>query len=40
LARAIREGRLEDRMSDVVAAVRATVVDKLKVANPGYFESR
>ena len=40
LARAIREGRLDDRMSDVVTAVRATVVDKLKVANPGYFESR
>ena len=40
LAQAIREGRLDDRMSDVVAAVRASVVDKLKVANPGYFESR
>ncbi|MFM7490545.1 MAG: DUF6285 domain-containing protein [Actinomycetota bacterium] len=40
LAQAIREGRLDDRMSDVVAAVRASVVDKLRVANPGYFESR
>lgn len=40
LSRAIREGRLDDRMSDVVAAVRASVVDKLRVANPGYFESR
>lgn len=40
LSQAIREGRLDDRMSDVVAAVRASVVDKLRVANPGYFESR
>lgn len=40
LARAIRDGRLDDRLSDVVAAVRASVIEKLKVANPGYFESR
>jgi len=40
LARAIREGRLDDRLGEVVAAVHASVVEKLKVANPGYFESR
>ncbi len=40
LAAAIRDGRLDDRLDDVIAAVRASVVEKLKVANPGYFESR
>jgi uncharacterized protein DUF6285 len=37
LARAIREGSLDDRMDDVVAAARASVVDKLRVANPRYL---
>lgn len=40
LAAAIRDGRLDDRLDDVIAIVRASVVEKLKVANPGYFESR
>ncbi len=34
LAAAIRGGRLDDRYREVVAAVRATVADKLAVANP------
>jgi hypothetical protein len=37
LASAIREGSLDHRMLDVVAAVRAAVVDKLSVANPAYL---
>jgi len=37
LAAAIREGSLDDRLDDVVAAVRASVEDKLRVANPSYF---
>ncbi|XRQ09980.1 phosphotransferase family protein [Actinomadura welshii] len=37
LAAAIREGALDDRRDDVVAAVRASVVDKLTVANPGHL---
>ena len=37
LASAIRTGELDDRIDDVVAAVRASVVDKLSVANPGYM---
>jgi hypothetical protein len=37
LASAIRTGALDDRIDDVVAAVRASVVDKLSVANPGYM---
>jgi uncharacterized protein YbgA (DUF1722 family) len=37
LAEAIRSGSLDDRYSDVVAAVRATVRDKLEVANPKYL---
>ena len=36
LARAIREGRLDDRLQEVAAFVRATVEDKLDVANPRY----
>ncbi len=36
LAAAIRSGALDDRWDEVVAVVRATVVDKLAVANPGY----
>lgn len=37
LADAIRHGRLDDRLSDVVDAVRADVIAKLRVANPGYL---
>lgn len=37
LAAAIRRGDLDTRIDAVVAAVRAAVVDKLRVANPGYF---
>ncbi|MGH3392773.1 MAG: phosphotransferase family protein [Actinomadura sp.] len=37
LARAIRSGALDDRYDDVVSAVRATVTDKLLVANPGHL---
>jgi hypothetical protein len=36
LAAAIRTGVLDDRIDEVRAAVRATVADKLAVANPGY----
>jgi hypothetical protein len=36
LAAAIRSGSLDDRWEEVVDAVRATVADKLAVANPGY----
>ena len=36
LAAAIRSGRLDDRWDEVAAAVRATVADKLAVANPDY----
>lgn len=38
LAEAIRAGALDDRLPEVRAAVRATVADKLAVANPGYVE--
>ena len=37
LADAIRSGSLDDRYADVAAAVRATVHDKLAVANPKYL---
>ena len=40
LAAAIRSGALDDRWDEVAAAVRATVADKLAVANPGYGEDR
>jgi hypothetical protein len=36
LARAIREGTLDDRYDEVKAAVWASVRDKLAVAHPGY----
>ena len=36
LAAAIRSGALDDRWDEVAAAVRATVADKLAVANPTY----
>ena len=37
LAIGIRDGALDDRMDEVVTAVRATVTDKLTVANPRYL---
>lgn len=37
LSEAIASGRLDDRLSDVVAVVKATVRDKLAVANPKYL---
>ncbi|URM97131.1 phosphotransferase family protein [Actinomadura madurae] len=37
LAKAIREGALDDRMDEVIATVRATVIDKLTVANPRHL---
>jgi len=36
LATAIRNGDLDDRFSEVVELVRASVLDKLAVANPSY----
>jgi AcrR family transcriptional regulator len=36
LARAIRAGDLDDRIDEVVAAVRETARARLAVANPGY----
>jgi hypothetical protein len=36
LAAAIRSGACDDRWDEVAAAVRATVADKLSVANPDY----
>jgi aminoglycoside phosphotransferase (APT) family kinase protein len=38
LAHAIRDGRLDHRFDDVIAAVRDTVTDKLIVANPHHLE--
>jgi hypothetical protein len=37
LAQAIRTGALDDRLAEVARFVRATVEDKLRVANPRYF---
>jgi hypothetical protein len=37
LCEAIRAGSLNDRMDEVLAAVREGVVDKLRVANPRYL---
>jgi aminoglycoside phosphotransferase (APT) family kinase protein len=37
LCAAIRDGSLDHRFDDVIAAVRATTVDKLAVANPGHL---
>ncbi|MEZ5258335.1 MAG: DUF6285 domain-containing protein [Ilumatobacteraceae bacterium] len=36
LAAAIRDGRLDDRIDEVRALVKASVDDKLAVANPKY----
>ena len=37
LAAAIRSGAVDDRWDEVVDAVRASVIDKLAVANPTYI---
>ena len=39
LARAIRDGALDDRRDDVLDVVRETVRAKLEVANPRYLQS-
>jgi len=39
VARRIRSGALDGARADVVAHVRATVREKLLVANPGYLET-
>lgn len=38
LAAAIRAGQLDDRLDVVRAVVQATVLDKVRVANPGYLD--
>ena len=40
LARRIREGELDDRLAEVRAAVFASVLDKLAVANPRFVNDR
>jgi Domain of unknown function (DUF6285) len=37
LCRAIRTGTLDDRLDELRAAVRATAVEKLRIANPRYL---
>jgi uncharacterized protein DUF6285 len=37
LAQAIRDGSLDGRRDDVLAATRAGVVEKLRIANPRYL---
>jgi hypothetical protein len=37
LAAAIREGSIDDRIEDVVAAVWSSVLAKVEVANPSYL---
>ena len=37
LARAIRDGRFDDRMGDLVAELRAATRDRLRIANPRYL---
>ncbi|HXM58305.1 MAG TPA: DUF6285 domain-containing protein [Candidatus Dormibacteraeota bacterium] len=38
LAAAIRDGRLDDRRAELVAALREITAQKLAIANPGYVE--
>ncbi len=38
LAAAIRRGDFDDRHDELVEVLQAAVVDKLRVANPGYLE--
>lgn len=40
LCAAIRDGQLDDRADEVLAAVRADVVDKLRIANPRHLLPR
>lgn len=40
LAEAVRNGRLDDRLDEVVESVRADVIAKLAVANPNYLDPR
>jgi hypothetical protein len=40
LARAIRAGELDDRTQELAAALLATAVDDLKIANPRHIEPR
>jgi hypothetical protein len=37
LCEAIRSGSLDDRMDEVLVAVRARVVDRLRLANPRWL---
>ena len=37
LARAIRDGRFDDRLDDLVAELRAATRDRLRIANPRYL---
>jgi hypothetical protein len=39
LADALRAGELDDRIDEATEFVRATVADKLRVANPRYFDT-
>jgi hypothetical protein len=39
LAAAIRDGRLDDRIGDVVAALRASTFEQLAIANPKYLDA-
>ncbi|MEM9748529.1 MAG: DUF6285 domain-containing protein [Actinomycetota bacterium] len=38
LAASIRSGRFDDRRDELLAELRATVEDKLRVANPRYLD--
>lgn len=38
LAAAIRDGSLDDRMDEVAASIRASLVDELSVSHPGYVD--
>lgn len=38
LAAAVRAGDFDDRRDELIAALRATVVDRLRVANPRYLD--
>jgi hypothetical protein len=39
LAAAIRDGRLDDRLGDVVAALRASTREQLAIVNPKYLDA-
>ena len=40
LARRIRDGELDDRWDETFTLVRETIVDKLRIANPGWLQRR